>query len=162
MNNGIYVIMELKLQNHFLHVTSKQQEICFQKKQKNVSKKWKTQCKIGVQPPPARCVGGVPVACVAAVSAVSDYRPSTLKCQPKTTTTLSQTSRPAFVSSSLLTPRIIGELKKPINILPKKYLTIIFFLGWYSSTRPPFPMNRSEFLVGSSLKGLGHAHMVVW
>ena len=46
MNNGIYVIMELKLQNHFLHVTSKQQGICVKKKQKNVSKNEKRNVKL--------------------------------------------------------------------------------------------------------------------
>ena len=130
MNNGLYVIIELKknLAEAFLHVTSKQQGICVQKNKNMCLKNEKHNVKLvsnhhHASMPPGRCVGGVPMPCVAAVSAVSDYRPSTLKCQPKTTTTLSQTSRPAFVSSSLLTPKIIGELKKIFFFNFKKYLT---------------------------------------
>ena len=57
MNNGIYVIMELKLQNHFLHVTSKQQGICVKK---NVSKNEKHNVKHHAPSPLCgRCPRGV-------------------------------------------------------------------------------------------------------
>ena len=127
MNNVLYVIKELKLQRHF-YMLEATRNLCKNKKLKMCNKNTMQNAKPTA---PARCVGGGRCPRGVCVRRVRGIGLSTLNSQVSTknhnniVTNIPPDLRLKFIAN---TQNYWGT-EKLINIVPKKYLTIICFIG---------------------------------